>query len=161
MIRTEAHTPPSIRFEPVAVARWLLVAAFLGLLITPPLSNLFQLLLVALFVVSGELRRRVVARWRQPLVLGALAFLLMVAIAAMYGTAPARVALAAVITWRKLLFIPLAMALFDEPAAKRQFALSLVARCFVLGLVSFGGVAVGWSALPGDFPGTVARNHGT
>src|SRR4051812_4394705 len=161
MIHTPVQSPSSFRIHPVPVARWLLVAAFLGLLVTPPLSNLFQLLLIALFVVSGELRRRLASHWRQPLVFGALAFFLMVALAALYGTAPAREGLAAVITWRKLLFIPLAMTLFDEPAAKRQFALSLVAGCLVLALVSFAGFAVGWGARADDFPGIVARNHGT
>jgi O-antigen ligase len=161
MIRTEIQSPSSLRFQPVPMARWLLVGAFLGLLITPPVSNLFQLLLVALFIVSGELRRRLVANWRQPLVFGALAFFAMVALAAVYSAAPPREALAAVITWRKLLFVPLAMALFDEPAAKRQFALSLVAGTLVLALVSFGGFAIGWGARADDFPGIVARNHGT
>lgn len=161
MTPVNALSRPSFSLQPVTAARWLLIGTVIALLITPPLANVLQAVLVALFVVSGELRRRLLASLRQPMVLAALAFYLVLAAGVLYAVAPPSEGLHALASWRKLLFLPLAAALFDTPAAKRQLAYALVAATAALALVSFVMLPMGIGYRAGDFPGIIARNHGT
>ncbi|MBC5785347.1 O-antigen ligase family protein [Ramlibacter sp. USB13] len=145
----------------MAIARWLLVVAVVALMVSPPLTNTCEFLVVLLVLFSRDLRQRLWATLRQPMALAALAFFLVLAIAITYSAAPAHEGLVALGSWRKLLFLPIAMSLFDEPAAKRQMAAGLVAAASLLAVVSFVSFGLDIRFFPNDFAGIVARNHGT
>ncbi|MDD5296572.1 MAG: O-antigen ligase family protein [Rhodocyclaceae bacterium] len=152
---------PSPTFSrPHNIACGLTIAIAVGLLFSPPLANLAELLLVALVFTSGELRRRVILAWHQPLVKAALAFWLVTGVGVFYSIAPTSISLSMWSGWRKLLFLPLALALFEHPVWKRRFALSLIAVTVAAAVVSFATWRLQIS-INGAEPGVLLRNHAT
>lgn len=143
-----------------STACWLTIAIAIGLMFSPPVANVAELLLVALALTSTYLRQRLVVAWRQPLFKATLAFWLVAGIGVFYSIAPTSVSVSMWGGWRKLLFLPLALALFDDPVWKRRFVLSLIVTTAVAAVASF----VMWQlpiALIGHEPGVLLRNHAT
>jgi len=143
-------------------ARWLIIVMLVALLFSPPVTNLAQLMLVLLVLASSELRSRVVCACRQPLARGALAFYIVLSIGVFYSIASWNDALSMWGGWRKLLMLPLAMALFDEPRWKLRFVHVLVGVSAVCALASY----YGWLThtlfpMPEPEFGIIIRNHAT
>jgi O-antigen ligase len=150
--------------DPVSIGRGLVIACAIAILMSPPLANLAQALLLICFVLSAELRARAVAALRQPLVLGSLAFALVLVIAATYSAAPPQEAYGALSGWRKVLLVWAAAALFDTPDSKRRLAQWFAIATAIFAVISYISLATGTMPIPvrrGEFPGTVVRNHAT
>lgn len=150
--------------RPVTIARWLVVASFLAMMFSPPLTNLIQALLIALFVGSPDLRGRLREALRQPLVRGALAFFAVLMIGATYSHAGSAGGWGMVWGWRKLLMLPLAAALFEDPLWKNRLLKVLAGAAGLLALGSILMVAADLNPpafLPGRGPGVLVRNHAT
>ena len=159
---TRLSLPPSLSWNALAVARALAIGCMLALLVSPPLTNLFEALLVVVVAASGEIRQRLRAVVRQPLVIAALVLAAMVILAACYAEAPARTAFGAVNGWRKLLLLPIAAALFDDDSTKRRLALWFVGVVAAFAVCSWYSAAVGhllWPVREGEPPGVVIHNH--
>ena len=143
-------------------ARWLMIAMVVALLVSPPVANLAQLLLVLLVLASSELRGRAVRACRQPLVMGALVFYLVISIGVFYSIGSQSEALSMWEGWRKLLLLPLGVALYDEARWKLRFVQVLVGASTIGALLSY----FGWFThtafpLPDPELGVVIRNHAT
>ncbi len=145
-------------------ARVLVVASFVTVMFSPPVTNLLQVVLVLLIIASCDLRRRLWSAMRQPMVLGALAFFAVLTIGALYTQAPAAEGWGMVWGWRKLLLLPIAASLFDEPAWKVRLLKVLAA---VAGLLAIGSIVMFLAQvgpppfIQGRGPGVLVRNHAT
>lgn len=147
----------------VVAARAMLIAALIGLLITPVITNFMQLGLLLAVLFSSELRGRLRLAARDPMVAGALIFFAILAIGVAYSEAPGLQGLGMLSGWRKLLLLPLAAAVFDDSAAKRRLVVIFIAVAAVLAVLSYYSYAAGRMLieLRDEAPGTIVRNHST
>jgi O-antigen ligase len=152
--------PPSLSSHSAACAMTIAIA--IGLLFSPPVTNLAEFLLVVVVMSSAELRQRLWATWRQPIVKMALFFYVVIAIGVLYSIAPTSVALTILNGWRKLLLLPVALSLFPEIQWKRRFLEIFVGVLCLCAVVSFGMwlMNISLSAFPTE-PGVYLRNHAT
>lgn len=160
---TQAMPAAAAPGRAVAATRAMLIGALIGLLITPVITNFMELGLIVAVLASSELRRRLRLAARDPMVTGALLFFAVLAIALLYSGQTLLQALAMLSGWRKLLLLPLAAAVFDEPIAKRRLVLIFIGAATLLALLAYYSYAVGQMviALRDEAPGTVVRNHST
>ncbi|HKB52899.1 MAG TPA: O-antigen ligase family protein, partial [Ramlibacter sp.] len=135
----------------------------IGLLITPVITNFMEAGVIIAVLASSELRGRLRLAARDPMVAGALAFFVVLAIGVTYSAGPLRDSLGMLSGWRKLLLLPVAAAVFDHPAAKRRLALTFVVVTTVLALLSYYSFGVGRMLVyfRDELPGMVVRNHST
>lgn len=163
--------PPALALNPsasatVKVARWALLLALLSILISPPISNLFQFLLYVMFALSAELRGKLWACRKQPMVLGGLAFFLMLALATTYSEAGVGAGLLSLAQWHKLLFIPIGAALFQQSQSKNFFFRTFLLVATLLAAMSSCLYMLDIAApftplLQGGGPGIILRNYAT
>lgn len=154
-----APTPRAVR-----IARALVIASFVTMMFSPPATNLLQAVLFVMCLASGDVRARLWAARRQPLVVGALVFFAVLVIGATYSVAGPREGFGMVWGWRKLLMLPIAAALFVDWQAKVHLLRVMVAAAAVAALASFIVVA-GQISLPSSIGhgkmGVLVRNHAT
>lgn len=148
------------RSTPLACARWLIVAIMVGLLFSPPLVNLAELALFLCLAASGELRRRLVRVAAQPMVIATLALIVMILIGATYSIGSPERTWSMLTGWRKLLLLPIAAALFDEPRWKSRLGLVLVAVSALCAVLSYVGLVLGRGIYLYP-PGIIVRNYAT
>jgi O-antigen ligase len=143
------------------LARWMAIVAVCALPISPPLANVALGLMLIAFLASGEAGSRLAAACRQPLAVGALAVLAVVALGMLWAEVPWRARWDAWWSWRKLLTIPILLALFGELEWKRRFAGAFTLVCgagaAAVFAVHFGGVP----GVPPERADDLLRNHGT
>jgi O-antigen ligase len=121
----------------VAITRALLLCVILAALISTSATIVFEIASFIPFVLSRELHRRLARTIHHPLVIGIIPFAAVVVIATFYGAASWHDALNALGGWRRLLLIPMCVAVFDDPASKRLVCRALVMLCLLAALVSF------------------------
>jgi O-antigen ligase len=143
----------------VRPARILLLGVLVTMLVSTSVAVGLELAAYVLFAAAADLRRRVVFAVSQPVVAALLVFGLVVAAATAYGPASWNDALGALAGWRRLLLLPLAVAVFDTEAAKRLFLKTLVVTCVLGTVASFLGVLSGLPNIVGQ--GIVFRNYAT
>jgi O-antigen ligase len=144
----------------VAAARFLLLGVVVMMLVSPSAAIGFELASYIVFACAPGLRRRLVTVVRHPVMIGFLPFAAVIIVATFYGAASWHDAWSALIGWRKMLLLPLALALFDDAASKRLALKTVVVTCLAGALVSFLAVTVltlpGWPGV-----GVVFRNYAT
>jgi O-antigen ligase len=159
MALTATEPPRAARW--LDVARWAAIAAVCAVLVSPPVANVAMGVMLLAFLGSGAAWPRLKAACRQPLALGALAVLAVVALGMLWAEVPWRARWDAWWSWRKLLLLPILLALFGEFEWKRRFALAFTLAC---GAGAAAVFAVWFGAVPG-VPSLRAddllRNHGT
>jgi O-antigen ligase len=121
----------------VTLARWLLVGFIVAALISTSAAIAFELVIYIVFAVSPALRRRFLQTVHHPLMVGLLAFAATVVIGTLHGPASWHDSLSALAGWRRLLLVPLTLAVFDDAASKRLLCKVLVITCVAGALVSF------------------------
>lgn len=141
-------------------ARWLVAAIMIALLFSPPLVALAELALVACFVASADLRERTLRALRQPLVVAALVLYAIISLGTLYSIGSWAESLGLWWSWRKLLLLPLAAAIFDETHWKQRLAWTLVIVATLCAVVSYMSLLlnVGIYKYPA---GITIRNHAT
>ena len=127
------------------IACWLTILATLALMFSPPVVNAAEFPLFAIMVFSAEMRRRLVLAWRQPMTKGALAFYAVTCIGMLYSVAPLHEMVHIWAGWSKLLLIPIALALFDDPRWKDRFLLPFIGVVTICAVISFGAWFAGYS----------------
>lgn len=147
-------------FNAVSVARWLTVFLMTALLFSPPLVNLFELTLFLMFICSDTLRKRLVLASSQPIVIATLTFYLMLFLSSTYSIATWSESLSACWGWRKILLLPIAVALFDDKSWKYRISfifIQITSACAILSFTTnlFG---IGLYRYP---IGIIIRNHAT
>lgn len=131
-----------------------------ALLFSPPLVNLFELTLFLMFICSDTLRKRLVLTLSQPIVIATLTFYLMLFLSSTYSIATWSESLSTCWGWRKILLLPIAVALFDDEFWKYRISfifIQVTSACAMLSFItnSFG---IGLYKYP---IGIIIRNHAT
>lgn len=129
-----------IALPPLELARWLLAAVMVAILVSPPLTSLLELLLYGLMLGSGDLRERLLRAVRHPLGATALAFWIVVGVGLAYGIAPWEEALATWFSWRRVLLLVFGLALFDDRLWKLKLAWILIAIATAIAIASYAAV---------------------
>ena len=124
------------RFNPLLVARILVILALVTLMRSPALANLFLVLLLVVALGSGAIRQRIARTWQQPMVKGSALLLLLLAAGILYSASGWREGLNQLWAWRTLGFMAIAAALFDDVHWKR-----IALRTFA-GVTALGALAV-------------------
>ena len=114
------------QFNPVNLARWLIIALGITILFSPFLTNVLEITLFGLCLFNRELRGRLVGIKNQPLAIGVGAFILMLIIGCFYSVADYQDTLRSLWGWRKILLLPLGLVLFNDALWKNKFAYSLM-----------------------------------
>lgn len=117
---------PKPGIDMVRVARVMLLAELAALLVSTSAAVGVELLLYPLFLGSGVLRGRLVRALEQPMVRMALVWGGVLVLATLYCVAPVAEALDNLGSWRKLLLLPMAAAVFDDEAWKRRLVWTLM-----------------------------------
>jgi O-antigen ligase len=143
------------------LARVFLIVAAIGSFTSPPLANIGAGLAVICFLlIPGRW-----ALWRatamQPVGVGVLVLLSVIAVAMLWADAPWPRRLAVWWSWRPLLLLLFGCALFAQPRWKDRYAASLVAVLALAALASFVLRVLGISPVGVDEPGILLRNHTT
>lgn len=132
------------------LTRILLLGVIVTMLVSTSGAIAFEFASYMAFAALPEPRRRIVAALRHPLVLALVPFAIVIVAAAFYGPTPAHTALKAVVGWRRLLLLPLAVAVFDDEPSKRLILKTLIVTSLAATLVSILCVTVlpvsGWPA---------------
>lgn len=142
------------------VVRFLMMGEMIALMFSPPLTNLFELLVYVSFFASPILRERLLLAVRQPMAVMSLVLLLLFSVGLIYSVDTLNNSIGYWISWRRLLLVPLAVAAFYEKSHKLQAAWVLVVTltlCSFLSYVTYV-LNVGVYKYP---PGIIIRNHAT
>jgi O-antigen ligase len=129
----------------VGIARALLLGIMVAALISTSATIVFEIAALIPFVLSRELHRRLARTIHHPLVVGIIPFAAVVVLATFYGPASWHDALNALGGWRRLLLVPLSVAVFDDSASKRLACKVLVGLCLLAAAVSF---VTEWEGIP-------------
>ena len=140
----------------VTVARVLLLATVVTVLVSVTAGQVFEGASYLAFAYYPELRRRLAGTLRHPVMPGFLAFAAVIVLGAFYGLASWHDSMSALIGWRRMLLLPLALAVFDDAAAKRLLLTVLMVTCVVATLFAFYGI---WAGLPMKGYGVVFGNY--
>ena len=147
-------------FNSVSVARWLTIFLMTALLFSPPLVNLFELTLFLMFICSDTLRKRLVLASSQPIVIATLAFYLMLFLSSTYSIASWSESLSTCWGWRKILLLPIAVALFDDESWKYRISFIFIQVTSACAILSFTTNLFGIALY--RYPiGIIIRNHAT
>ncbi|MCD6025588.1 MAG: hypothetical protein K0R08_107 [Solimicrobium sp.] len=151
------NLPPSL-----SIGRWLIAAIIVALMLSPPITNLAEFLLILTIVLSPQLRQHLSSSWKQPIVIGALAFYATITIGVLYSGSDYINGLDILSSWRKILLLPLAVALFNDKRAKFNLLMVFItAACFFCFLSYLGIINHTYFPLREHALGITVRNHAT
>jgi O-antigen ligase len=112
--------------DSLAVARGLLLTELVALLVSTSAAVGVEFLLYLVFAVAAPLRGRLRQAVRQPMVMMILVWGVVLLGAAFYSVATVPEIIADLSSWRKLLLLPMAAAVFDSELWKRRLVWTLV-----------------------------------
>jgi O-antigen ligase len=137
----------------VVYARVLLLCVATILLVSTSYGIAFEFATYIGFAIRPELRRRLLAVFRHPAMVGALPLAAVIVIATFYGPASWSEALVSLFGWRRMLMLPLALAVFDDDASKRLVlhvvVLTGVAGALASFVTAWGGISLSQRLAPG------------
>lgn len=146
----------------LTIARWLVALIIVALMFSPAITNLAELLLILIIVTSAELRKRLITNCRQPMAITAIIFYILIGIGVLYSMSSYQEAVGMWFGWRKLLLLPITMALFDDNKSKLDLTLVLIASATFFCLMSFVGIGANfYFPVPEHALGITVRNHAT
>jgi O-antigen ligase len=142
------------------VVRSLLLFEFVALLVSTSVTVGTELIISLVFLASPALRQRLWRVGRQPMVLMVVVWIGVLVIAGLYSIAPRAETLWSLSSWRKILLLPMAAAVFDSDLWKRRLVWALVLT------VTLGAVLSDISWFSGltlyKYPRSIAiHNHAT
>lgn len=142
------------------ICRYLIIFELIAILFSPALSNLFEIVLFAFCIVTKEVRTMILNSKGQPLFIGSLAFILMLAISTTWSVVTLTEALSSLWGWRKILLLPISLVLFQGAIWKERAIKGFVSFSIVFCVASyimflFDHPVHGWEA------GVLVRNHAT
>ena len=149
--------------HPLLLARITLILALVSLMRSPALANLFLALLLVLSLGSASIRQRLSRTWAQPMVRGAALLLLMLAAGILYSASGWKEGLHQLWAWRSLVFMTIAVALFDD-LRWRQIALRTFASVTAVGAAAVLLLSLQQTLASGQHapvPVTLFRNYAT
>lgn len=134
--------------------------AAIGAVSSPPLANAAAALMLIAFAFVPDAGSRLRRALGTALGLGWLALVAALLIALIVGLTrlPAGDVLQALLGWRHLLLLPVALAVFDTPQSRARFALGFIAFATLAALIAFVMQQMGLAYKPGVQAGVLLRN---
>lgn len=145
----------------VSVARWLFIIYLFTLFVSTTATVVVELLLMTGFLLNGQLRSRFLAVFRQPVGKMTLAMMAMLTLGMFYGLAEWPERFDAWLSWRRLLILPMVMAVFDDDVWKLRFTLAAIIFSVLAVLLSYGTFLGDLSIYYRYAPGIVVNNYAT
>lgn len=143
----------------VFIGRVLMAGVIVSMTRAFALTNLFEILLLVIFVSVSDLRHRFCEVLKDPKVLVIFVFWGWIACATFWGVAPLEDRLNEVLSWRKLLLVPFTVVLFDTLKSRMVLVGFFLFTCAVYMIVSWLGYV---SLIEIDrAPSEVLENHST
>jgi len=148
-------------------ARWSAIALGFSIPISVAADNVLLVLVLAGWLAGGAYRDKLLAACRHPVALAALALFGLLLIGTLYGEARAGVAWAQAGKYMDLMFIPIFLFLFRDPAVRRHalyalaaaLALVLILSCLIkAGIVPANPLTIGDAASPFVFKKRLTHN---
>ncbi len=136
-----------MRIDLMKAGRLAVAMIVLGSAGSPPVANLGEVLLLLCVLASSALRLRLWQVGSQPAVRWALAFFAMVSLAVLWSVGTPEHAHSIWGGWRKVLVLPLAMAVFETAAQKRRLAVTLVLFMTLASLLSAVSFFTDWQPM--------------
>lgn len=149
------------KINPVILARILIILQLVTICISTAATSVSEVLIYLTFISSGLLRSRVLAVLRQPMVIMTLVIWAMVGIGTLYSAAPFADAFDVWGSWRKCLLLPLAAAVFDDPAWKKHLLNVFIGLMGIAALLSFASSFFAFNIVDKYPMGIVIANHAT
>ena len=148
--------------EGLLLGRVLLLAVVVSMLLSTTVSVIIESVTYIAFLAHPTLRRRMVDVFcRHPLLLAGYPFGIAMVVGLLHGQAPWIEALKGLLAWRRMLLVPLALAVFTDVPSKRLALKVMVATCLAGTLVSFVTAARSTSLTVRLDPGIVFQNYAT
>ena len=147
-------------FDPVYFARCLILGEILVMFFSTSLTNVIEGFIFLTFLLSKELRSRVFLCLKQPIVLMALVFYAFISAGLLYGIGPWSEQISIWTSWRKLLLIPLAAAVYDDSLWKHRVAWALIGVATTTAIVSTLSYILGKGVYKYQ-PGIFMQNYAT
>jgi len=148
-----------IKFDVETLARFLIFGVFVSMTRAFALTNLFEFILLLLFIFNPTLRKLGLNAIRDPRVFWVFVFWAWVGLSGIWSIAPSEEIFLDWWSWRKLLLVPMCFALFQTDSDKRvliQVGLSILGLwLFISWFVYFDIINVGRSAIG------IIENHAT
>jgi len=129
------------------------------IVVSPPLTSLFEVAIYFLFFITPELRRRFTSILSQPMVISGLAFCLLIVLSSLWSDAPWEEKSRHIISWRKIFLLPIAASLLYNSELKQRFLLTFIISIGVFATISWLGYLFSLE-LPNP-PNSLLRNHST
>jgi O-antigen ligase len=148
-------------------ARWSAVVLGFSIPISVAVDNVLLVLVLTGWLAGGAYRAKILTARRHPVALAALALFVLLLIGTLYGDTRAGVAWAAVGKYVDLMFIPIFLFLFRDPATRRYalyalsaaLALVLILSCLIKsGVVPANPLTIGDAASPYVFKKRLTHN---
>lgn len=150
----------SIENKQTLCARYLLLGLIVSIPVSPTLTSFLELAIYTLFLVTPELRKRFTSTLSQPIVTSGLILCGFIVLSSLWSSAPWEEKLEHIISWRKILFLPIAASLLYSSKLKQIFLVTFIISMSCFAIVS-------WAAYLFDFqllnkhPNHLLRNHAT
>jgi O-antigen ligase len=151
---------PSLGDRTVEAARLLLIGVMVALFFSPPVTVLLELSLFGLMLSTAVLRTRLWRAVRHPPGALALAFWAVVTLGLLYTEGPPGESFNIWLSWRRVVLLVVALALFDEVAAKRRLVWTFVVVAAACAAASYAAVLLDFTWYKYE-PGITVRNHAT
>ncbi len=151
---------PLSHLKTLDLARWLLISLGITILFSPFLSNVIEITLLGLFMLSKDLRVRFWHYKNQPLLLASGLFICLLFVDCFYSVAPLKETLESIWGWRKILLLPIGLILFNDTLWKNKFAYSLIIFISIVSLFCIVFYLLDLT-IHGQEPGVLIRNHAT
>jgi O-antigen ligase len=140
-------------------ASYILMALPISIALSPPLTSLLEAILYTLFIFTPELRKRFVDSLSQPMVMFGFLLCFVIFLSSLWGDAPWEAKIEHMISWRKILLLPIAISLINTPILKDRFLLAFIISVMFFAILS-------WASYLSEInlfkePHKMLRNHAT
>jgi len=119
------------------IVRFAMIFTLIGAITSPPLASLAEILIVLMLLSSKTLHQLLLKSWQQPMVKAALILYAIICIGILYSKAPLQDSLNTWWSWRKLLLLPIALAIFNTPIWKRCLLNTIISFTSIIACISF------------------------
>lgn len=121
----------------ITFAIYVIFALPVAIALSPPLSNLLELTLYVLFIVTPDLRSRFISSFQKPFVVWGFLFCFMIILSSLWSQASWDVKLEHIASWRKIFLLPMAVSLINSNDLKNKFLLTFVTSISFFALLSW------------------------
>jgi len=144
-----------INFKPLVLARYLILIEFILILFSTALSNIIEITLYSLCLLTPSIRKEIYNNSKQPLFTASLALIFIIFISTFWSIAPLNSAFGELWGWRKILLLPISLALFCDAKYKDKAINIFLIFTSIICIISL------WNLFVEKENGILIRNYAT